>query len=99
MAEEIRKPQENPKLHQLLERALELGPLVAGWKARDEKKSYPVFHACSISNKHARKIAELDFSNDFIRIFVSAGAGDNGLDMGACVHCLLSAVLIKNLAL
>ncbi len=34
------------------------------------KRPYPMFHTSSISDKHARKIAKLDFSNDFVGIFV-----------------------------
>lgn len=57
-----------------------------------------MFHACSISNEHSCKITELDFSNDFIRIFVRARAGDDSLDVGACIHGLFSTVLRSKLA-
>jgi hypothetical protein len=63
------------------------------------KSPYPMFHTCSISDQHARKIAELNFSNDFIRIFVSADTRDNSFDVGARIHCLLGAILHSILAL
>jgi hypothetical protein len=58
-----------------------------------------MFHTCSISDKHARKIAKLNFSNDFVGIFVSADTRDNSFDVGARIHCLLGAILRSILAL
>jgi hypothetical protein len=63
------------------------------------KSPYPMFHTCSITDKHARKIAKLNFSNDFVGIFVSADTRDNSFDVGARIHCLLGAILHSILAL